>query len=285
MSNLPGVPHPDDERLSAFIDGEADLDGHESCPECATRIDQLRRVAAWVASPPSRVPDLEPVLAEAVGAAAAEPARPISMKPRRLVAGLALAAVVAVVFGSVSLLAGLRGEPDSDDVAGSAARDSVVEGGDLGEWNDPMALATAVAPAITGEAADFGTGASKGGTELEAVGPMSAPAGAGQPTADDSAASGAAAGSEGAPPAPTTRAAQPEAFNNTRSSARSSPTGKTCLSQSGAASGGGVLVYRATARWKGTPAVVLGYRLTGRLAHRLVVMSRADCSLLVVQSF
>ena len=50
----------------------------------------------------------------------------------------------------------------------------------------------------------------------------------------------------------------------------------------------GPLVYTATLRWQGVPAVALAYRVAGDqgggLDHRVFVMSRSDCQLLMAQS-
>ncbi len=49
----------------------------------------------------------------------------------------------------------------------------------------------------------------------------------------------------------------------------------------------GSLVYAARLRWQGAPAVALAYRSEeprGRLDHRLFVVSREGCGLLVTQS-
>ena len=52
--------------------------------------------------------------------------------------------------------------------------------------------------------------------------------------------------------------------------------------------GVGPLVYAASLRWQGTPAVVLAYRVAEPAApgldHRVFVMSRRGCRLLVTQS-
>ncbi len=50
----------------------------------------------------------------------------------------------------------------------------------------------------------------------------------------------------------------------------------------------GPLLYTASLRWQGVPAVALAYRVAGErtsgLDHRVFVVSRAECRLLVVQS-
>jgi hypothetical protein len=64
----------------------------------------------------------------------------------------------------------------------------------------------------------------------------------------------------------------------------------TCAAQTRASYGRGLgaLVYTATLRWQGVPAVALAYRVAGNqttgLDHRVFVVSRADCQLLVAQS-
>ena len=64
----------------------------------------------------------------------------------------------------------------------------------------------------------------------------------------------------------------------------------TCAAQTRASYGQGLgaLVYTAKLRWQGVPAVALAYRVAGDqtagLDHRVFVVSRADCQLLVAQS-
>ena len=53
------------------------------------------------------------------------------------------------------------------------------------------------------------------------------------------------------------------------------------------AEGLGSLVYRATLRWDGTPAVAVAYALAepqGELDHRIYVLAVDDCRLLVAQT-
>ncbi|HSH61189.1 MAG TPA: hypothetical protein VK988_16425 [Acidimicrobiales bacterium] len=63
----------------------------------------------------------------------------------------------------------------------------------------------------------------------------------------------------------------------------------TCAAQTreGYGQGLGALVYTASLRWQGVPAVALAYRVAGErtsgLDHRVFVVSRAECRLLVAQ--
>ena len=66
--------------------------------------------------------------------------------------------------------------------------------------------------------------------------------------------------------------------------------GTTCAPETRATYGRGLgsMVYTARLRWQGAPAVALAYRVRepagGRLDHRLFVVSREGCQLLVTQS-
>src|SRR5207248_8173375 len=93
-------------------------------------------------------------------------------------------------------------------------------------------------------------------------------------------------------------AAQPTAQAETRSATRRALGASEALPCEANARalqpGTQVLVYRATARWQGTPAVVFGFsaqsptstRQAGRPSPtRVYVMARSGCRLLVFQSY
>jgi hypothetical protein len=71
---------------------------------------------------------------------------------------------------------------------------------------------------------------------------------------------------------------------------KESPSPTACAGEARATYGKGLgpLVYAASLRWQGTPAVLLTYRVDGARAggldHRALVLSRAGCQLLVVQT-
>ena len=67
--------HPDDEQLSAFLDGEADGDAAAhiaGCADCSARVEALRSVASAVAAPLPQVDPTERDAAIAIALAAAE---------------------------------------------------------------------------------------------------------------------------------------------------------------------------------------------------------------------
>jgi hypothetical protein len=272
--------HLDDEQLSAHLDGEGrDAAGADdeavahlrSCPSCQARSSALRRVAAVVGeavpSPPSGAED------EAVQAALAawdeEHARRhhgslAQLAPRRARAlprwAVVAAAVVVVVLLAVPVIAALTGEvnrPSPTALGGSDGRAELaqgfVEGGDLGDHSDGEALGAAV---------------------RQRLGAPQRPADAAAPEGTPGIAS-----QGGEPGEPPTAAAPPP-------SARRSPPCESAV-RSTYGQGLGPLVFTASLRWRGTPAVLLVYRLTDprsqALARRAFVMSADTCELLVVQ--
>jgi hypothetical protein len=288
-------PHPDDERLSAWIDGEEpDLGGHETCAHCMARVDRLRHVARAVAERPAGLgrAEAEAMVVRAVDAVAAgtpddvlafRRARPgvAAVRRPRAMLGLAAAAAVVVALAAVPLLGGRGDDPTTTSLAAAP----VVDGGDLGEQADPRALADEVRP-------DLGLppiGAANSLAAPAAPAPGDATAGraatADAQTATDSAAGGATGTEESAKSTATTR--------RQRRPARSSTT---CLAQAMSQGGPGLgdVVYRATLRWQGTPAEALAFRSAvapdgpKSLTVRLFVMSLTPqnrCQILVAQSF
>jgi len=108
--------HPTDEQLSAALDGHdpGAADHAASCPACAARLHDLRRVQALVAQAPA-LDDAarERAIGAALDAAVTAPAASIRAvpEPRRLWAErrgglLAAAAVVAVVANGLTLVLG-----------------------------------------------------------------------------------------------------------------------------------------------------------------------------------
>ena len=271
--------HATDEQLSAHLDGEAPADERasvaahlESCPRCRDRLGELEAVAAAVAEP---VPVPSATRRDAAVAAAAtawaEEATPaaevVPLRRRALAWGAAAAAVAAVLVGAsvlvfsdgagpVDTTAAPPGDADrrADRGAGGPAAAMITDGGDLGDQSDPQALAQTVEAALRARA-----GPSAGGGAAR----DSASARAGEPEAGVAPATGG---------------------DRRLCAVASTPV----LGEASAD-----LVYTASLRWQGTPALLLAYRLSGPgppvagegLRHRVVVMAQADCRLLVVQSF
>src|SRR5437764_6234756 len=115
---MTATTHPDDEDLSALVDGESDPDvaGHvEGCQQCAARVDTLRRVAAAVgrAPAPASAAGREAALAAALAEAGQQPDAPVveihdyarrRRTPRPFPGWLAAAAVVLALVIAVPLL-------------------------------------------------------------------------------------------------------------------------------------------------------------------------------------
>ena len=269
--------HLDDEQLGAHLDGEAGpgtaaIGPHlEACRSGRERLAELRSVAAAVGgpvAPPS--PDRRDAALAAAGAAwAAERHGPGTATPlhrRRLAPQvLAAAAAVAAVVVAASVLVVQRGG-DGDGFTAAPPPDATtrtetagpagpgVDGADLGDHPDAESLARAVQAALAGRA----------GTGEGASGPGAAP--------------GTKAGGDALAVAPQAATAPPSCAAAARS----------------VVGAGAELVYVASARLGGTPAVVLGYRDPrpapapgagpGGPPHRLVVMAREGCGLLVARA-
>jgi hypothetical protein len=185
----PPPPHPDDERLSALLDGEgrAGDDAHvETCAACGARLAQLRLVAAAVGAPVSP-PEPAPRRAAIAAALAAAPERhrgevvPLGRARRRTGAPrwLAAAAAVVLVALAVPLVARAVDRQEADDVTTGATLSAQDSSGEA-------ASATTTGPsALLGVARDAGDlGQIDAGTDLPArLGLGSRPASAGAPEA------------------------------------------------------------------------------------------------------
>lgn len=249
------APHPDDEQLSAALDGhhgEA-LAHAEGCATCTARLAELRAVAALVGAPVP-TPPADAAVAAALRAAAVTPLRPRS---RRGPFALAAAALVLVVLAALSVITRDDHHRDTmaaDTGAGSAAMEGAVAD-ELGDQSDPTALAERLRGVVEAPVVADNAQATRNSGE-----------------------GGASAGS--APvAAPERRALQ-------AGDGAGTPCEPTVAQEYNA--GLGPLVYTASLRWEGTPAVALVYRIegaAGSLDHRVLVMARPDCRLLVAQTF
>jgi len=256
--------HPDDEALSAHLDGEApEWESHvRSCPSCQARLAAFGRVAAAVGTAP---PALRPGGGDDAVARALAVARPApSWRSRRLVVAAAGIAAAVLVAGGVAALVGRSGSSSSKFAAASRRSGPVasnfIEAGDIGDLADDKTLKARVEPSL------FATEAGASAAAPAPAAGGAAPQTSGQPSAkSDALRSAAAAGP--LPCEAKARALQP---------------------------GAQVLVYRASARWQGTPAVVFGFtaasptptRPSGKPSPtRVYVMARSGCRLLVFQSY
>ena len=290
--------HPDDELLSASLDGDADpatADHLGGCPTCRARLDALDTVRLEVAAPSPVAADVaERVMAAAVRAwhdergssdSVVTPLRTAAgdgpahrrrassgPPPRRQVPSWVLGAVAAVVALLVAVPVVLRdGDDDLDTALAPAAErlqsstgdDTAIDGGDLGSLSDQGTLRDQLRSSVPGAAV----------TEMaldSLAAPTAAPAEGGLqatgPALDD----------------PVARSATPPA--DARSDAPCRTEVRRDYSQNL-----GDLVYTADLRWRDTDAVLLAYRLADTSAagpdYRAFVWSRAECRLLVVQGF
>ena len=289
-------PHLDDDQISALLDGEADsgAGAHLSvCPSCRSRSESFDAVRRALAVPPPPAPPAvaDRAVSAAMGAWDDQRAggvvvpmpplhqRPPTRRPRvprwaMAVAAAGVAAAVAVPL-TVTGDGGRRGDQtasapteragDERTANATADGDSVpVVGGDLGDQSDPETLGQVVRQALSGPAASEsappivdGSDSATGGRSTSLPAATAARDGSGRPAPT--------AQFGGGPPPCTAEVA----------------------STYGA--GLGALVYSASLRWKGTPAVLLAYQAADAreagLGHRGFVMALDGCRLLVVQAF
>jgi len=255
MSDL----HPDDEALSAHLDGEEpQVRVHvESCTACTARLADLRRVRAAVGAPVTPPPawQRDATIARALDAVGHP------RGARRARAGIA--AAILLVLGAAIGLSQLSHSAKRDALkttgaargteAGAAAPSTTAiaatDLGDLGALSDTAALRARVQPIVA---------------RLDA----------------------------GVPGAPN--AAAPKAAGTVRESAQTGrqfgtgdSAGRRCVDAARALDPANVSPAAAgTATWQGTPAEVLVYAVAGRPgAARVYVLAQADCRVLEFQSY
>lgn len=270
--------HADIEALSAYVDGEAPewADHVARCAECRATADSLRAVAAAVAAPVEPAPPgaRESAVALALGsaAAAAAAARADNVRPSRrrrrpspVAFAAVAAAVLAFVLGSTLLLtygtrssgnrttkaAGpLQEASPSQPAAGDSA--AVAPATDLGDVPDAATLLARARGALSASrAADGGNG----GAASAAASPAA--------SATSPAVGGLAAAPAPAPaPTPATVGTRP------------------CEDQARARQPSlGPVVYFATARRQGVPAVVLGFSSgPGSSQVTLLLLAQDGCA-------
>jgi hypothetical protein len=256
MSDL----HPDDEALSAHLDGEEpQLRVHvESCTACTARLAELRRVRAAVGTPVTPPPawQRDVTIARALDAVA----RPGGA--RRARAGGIAAAILLVLGAAIGLsqlshsakraalkTTGAARGAEAGAAAPSTTAVAATDLGDLGALTDTAALRARVQPTVV---------------QLEA-------------------------GAPGAPNAGAPKAARtvPESAQTGRQSGTGdSAAARRCVDAARALDPANVSPAAAgTATWQGTPAEVLVYAAGRRGAARVYVLARADCRVLEFQSY
>ena len=285
--------HPDDDALSAALDGEEDpaATAHlQACAACRARLDALDAVRHLVAADPGPAPA---GLADRVVPAATRawrderardtvvPLRPPA--PRRSLGGRrlppwTLGAAAAAIALLVAIPVLLRDTQRTDTTAAAptdtatnaqvALDDDAVDGGHLGSLSDPGTLRQELERAVAGVAA-------RTGAATEAA-----------PSADDA---GAEAPTRAAPaPQPPGEAPGGSQY---RAGSRPASGAGTCRAEvrSSYGTGLGDLLYTASLRWQDTDAVLLAYRLADPSGpgpdHRAFVMALDGCRLLVAQGF
>jgi hypothetical protein len=258
--------HLDDELLSAHLDGEAPeaADHLAACADCRARFDALAAAARLVGTPPV------PLHADAVDAAVARAVGGGERANRRpMLAALAAAAVAVLGIVGVGVLDGGGGDDagvtaladrDESGAGAQAGSEAVTDGGDLGDLTEARAVADAVRAAVEPPAEAAGDSAV-----------MAAPTGGGS--------------SSGATTVARRYAPALRAGSDAKAGAKDPYCEETVAITY--AEGLGPLVYRATLRWEGTPAVAVAYTLAkpqGELDHRIYVLAVDDCRLLVAQT-
>jgi hypothetical protein len=251
MSDL----HPDDEALSAHLDGEpAEPRGHvEGCAACTARLEQLRRVRAAIGAPVPPPPAWQRDTAVSRALDAADRRGGSGRRLATWAGGVAAATLLLLgaAFG-LSQLSNQGGSNAELTQTGAstttgrgeaAAATAVAELGDLGALTDTAALRAVVQPTLA------------------------------QLTAD----------------APTAERATPGAAQQFAAgdSARLGKAARRCVDAARALDPANVRPAAAgRATWQGTPAEVLVYAVDGRPgAARVYVLARTDCRVLEFQSY
>ena len=276
--------HPDDELLSAALDGEEEAAAAHArtCAVCRGRMASLQAAARAVGEPvaPVAAPVRDAAVARAIREVRAAASGPSpahrAPRPRALrrwapwVAAASAAAAAAVAIPVV--MTRVSSHPLSASRAlksPSSASPPVMDGGDLGSLSDQVVLRDTVRHQL-----DAAAGA---GTPAQAAAPNQSGPATGSP-------SGSAGGAGPSGPARSATAGAAAGAGANPSPASSSQCRGPAQQYGGA--GLGTLVYAAAVRWQDAPAEVLVFRVPGgSLGYRLFVMARDGCQLLVVQSF
>lgn len=258
--------HPTTEELSAHVDGrEPECAAHlEACLQCRSTSDALRSIRAAVAVPPTPLDrsDREGAIARAISAVDRAPVLDLDeARRRRRAAVVAVGSVAAVLFSVLAAVAVVRsgdhgarqttvaGPTIEADGGGSTAAQVPVQvrnGGDLGDIADPTDLADRVALGSPRSSANAGATSERSQDKSAAV----------DTTIGSTAGSGSSQATPGGPPlAPDSHSGAP--LQAVEVGTRPCEIQVRLLNQTL-----GPLLYFATARWQGTPAVVLGFSPT-----------------------
>jgi hypothetical protein len=240
--------HADVEALSAFVDGEAPewADHVERCQACAASAEAMRAVSGAVATP---VDPPAPAVRERAIRAALAPSAPVVARRRRALPTRwlvpAMAAMILLMAGAVAVvtMGGRSSSHLTDTVAGPLSGSKATESGapapaadsfaanapvtDLGDVPDAATLAARARPGLSSRTAS-GPAASAATASPVAPAPSVPPAA----------------------PAPATLGVPAPAIVGTRPCEEQARARQPSL---------GPVVYFATARRQGVPAVVLGF--------------------------
>lgn len=260
------MPHPDDEALSAYYDGESDdaVASHVSgCPACKTRLAAFAAIAAAVGQPVQAPPEEVRDIAIAAALDDAHSSGPSRSRPRVPVWAIGIAAGILALAVAVPLLrhastaashkssTAARSNTQTTSNSQTALSSGGFAGGsgrDLGAISDTTGLVNALR----------GIGANSAAGDVAA----------GDQGQSKAAASGATAPAESAVPAVPAPAAVPEPA--------------PCLDRASAAANlaPSAAVSHATLRWKGDPAVAWIFARPGQPS--IGVVTAADgCQILV----
>ena len=256
--SMPPMTHPDDELLSALLDGEAapgDVAHVEDCAECQARLAELRfvvgAIAASVPVPPGHLREASVAVALRTGE---QPTRRTLPDLRRY-NGLSAAAVLVVALAVGGLLIAQLGRSDRP------SRDELASGGAAG-------LST-----------------SAGDATLKSSAPESAAMAA--PSAQDSLASGGTAGPYDAGDLGSLSgidAVIQRASNDLERSARSDAAPRTTQESPCPYETAGTALWQATLTYEGQAAVAHAIE-TDDAGRVMQILRRSDCAVLLTQGF
>jgi len=270
------IPHLDDDRLSALIDGAgdpADIEHAEGCPSCRARLDTWREVRGWLAADPP-APDATRRDAAVAAALAAVPSEVVPLAPRRrppvLIGAVAAVAAAVILVAVIALAVSGHGRKSGGRL--SAARPPAAK---VAPRPAPAASSAGAARAGEGNANSAG-GASGGGTSSGAFSPAASP-----PLGDYQ-----GPGALVAALRPALTGAAAETYSVPAADGVASPGFGVCVAPATSAAGqhaGTKPVLEATLTYLGSPAQVFVFPDATR--HVAVVTRVPGCALLADVTF
>ena len=298
MTMNPTSDHPDDETLSALLDGAAeDLAAHlQDCDRCSGRQAELAAARAALQTAPVEPLDeltrrrLVTAALEAAGAAA--PAAPARARRHPALIGSAAAVILAVLVGVPFVLGNDRSSRDQTALTaqapGSAQESAAAFLGDLGDLSDRdrirLRLSGAAPDAFTAAPAEPAASPPAGGRTAAPLATTTAPLGA----AGSSAGRNSGAGAEATKSASTPNAdaadrpssfEQPYASDQSALADRDRADTDACVAAllNGPARGGR-LTRSGTGTYQGRPSIVAAFELSGGTVA--FIADRSGCAVL-----